>query len=336
MSSLTLTRKLTCLKYTYLRASKEPLIPADLLTSEGTVTFNVRRAQLQNFDILFQVSDECFSFTFSFQNSTLVLQRNDIISILTTSELPAELDTVRVSAVWNHSELYLWCGTDKVHREVRVPTYPVTPPRSLIAWSRKQNLLQTVEYSSEEEFRQRVYACLASIQDKVDATGAFNPFWDVSYSGLIIQARSPKRETDIHPTVHALLSDQMLMSSIDVVPEYQTSVGNLDFMFMGAIKGCGVARMCAEFKLAHSADLLRGLQVQLPAYMRSRDVKYGAYCVISFKGDWFDEPTHSMSINDLYHELHLAKLGHIAPELQNIRVLVYDVAKPERASKRII
>lgn len=76
----------------------------------------------------------------------------------------------------------------------------------------------------------------------------------------------------------------MFIANIEVVPEYQTGVGNLDFMFLGHVKGEGSARLCAEFKNAHSKDIFNGFTTQLPLYMRNSGAEYGAYCVLSYKG----------------------------------------------------
>lgn len=103
-----------------------------------------------------------------------------------------------------------------------VPTIPTVAPPSLIKWARTQDLLPVTTYDSEEAFRAKVHSCLRSIQDKVTETGAVNPFWNITYDGNTIKERQPKKEVDIHPRIHCLLSDQMLMSSIDVVPEYKT------------------------------------------------------------------------------------------------------------------
>ena len=118
-----------------------------------------------------------------------------------------------------------------------------------------------------------------------------NVFWDFQYQGKRIVKRSPKkRESDLHPIIQGLLSDQMFLSSIELSAEYQTGVGNLDFMFTGSVRDKGIAKICAEFKNAHSKDLLHGLEYQLPAYMKNKNVEHGTYCILDFRGKWFNEP----------------------------------------------
>jgi hypothetical protein len=294
--------------------------------------FTIRRSDLQGGGMLFKVLDDGFVFVLSVQNTALVLQRNQTVSVLTTAELPWALDRLIVTIMWTIDELYLRCGSADSFREARVPTTPVAAPQALVKWARQQSLLPTIEYRSEEDFRQRVYTSLASVQQKISEVGAHNPFWDLQYDGSTIVSRRPKKETDIHPTIHCLLSDQMLMASIEVVPEFQTGIGNLDFMFLGTVAGKGIARLCAEFKPAHSKDVFHGLEVQLPAYMQNSGVRFGAYCVLGFKGEWFDEP-RSTTLNELYHQLQLAKLRQKTPVMEGIRIFMYKLSKPIRASK---
>jgi hypothetical protein len=213
-----------------------------------------------------------------------------------------------------------------------VPTRPTAAPPSLIKWARTQDLLPVTAYDSAEEFREKVHSCLRSIQDKVTETGAVNPFWNITYKGNTIKDRQPKKEVDIHPTIHCLLSDQLLMSSIEVVSEYKTGIGNLDFMFLGSVKDKGLAKLCTEFKHAHSDDIYTGFETQLPLYMRNSNAEYGAYCVLGFRGEWFDKPR--ISLNDLLFELNLRRMRSSDPVLKRIRVFTFDFSRPESASKQ--
>ena len=125
----------------------------------------------------------------------------------------------------------------------------------------------------------------------------------------------------------------MLLGNIEVVPEYRTGVGNVDFSFIACVGGKGLRKVCAEFKLAHSDDLKHGLFEQLPAYMRESGATFGAYCVLDFRGDWFDKPKLKKGGN-LEVLLNLARIRSRTPALANIRVFVFRLAKPATASKR--
>ena len=123
----------------------------------------------------------------------------------------------------------------------------------------------------------------------------------------------------------------MLLANIDVIPEYTTGVGDLDFLFVGPLREGGTSKLAVEFKLAHAEDLDHGLEKQLPAYMKNIGTNYGAYCVLSFKGDWFDKP--NIKLVDLDSKLKLKIIEADPPILEGIRVFTYNLSKPASASK---
>lgn len=153
------------------------------------------------------------------------------------------------------------------------------------------------------------------------------------YDGNKIISRQPKKEVEIQPLIHCFLSDQMLLGNIEVIPEYKTGEGNLDFLFVGQVDGLGIRKFCAEFKLAHSNDLDNGLWYQLPKYMDVSNATYGAYCVLNFEGDWFDQPNLKRGeALDVHLNLIPSKLRK--PVHENIRSFIFDLRKPATASKK--
>lgn len=310
------------------------IVPTDLLKSEGTLVFEVDRQSLQEDGELFHLRSEDGDFTFalSFQDTAIVFQRNDVISVLNTSDLPGSVTQFLITVRWKHDELYLRCGDAAHSKEARVETSPVAPPPELMRCARQMGLLPVTKFDSKEKFRRRVYSSLESIGHKVNNIGSYNPFWNIEYDGNSIESRSPKKETDIHPTIHCIISDIMFTSSIDVIPEYQTAVGDVDFAFLGQVEGSGMCKLFSEFKLAHSSDIFSGLTKQLPAYMRRNGLKYGAYCVLSFKGQWFDKPSYTLEELDFQLKLRLKESSE--PLHKGIRVFTYDLSKPVSASKR--
>jgi len=80
-----------------------------------------------------------------------------------------------------------------------------------------------------------------------------------------------------------MLVDHMLLSNIDVQPEASSSAGAADFLFTGTLKGGSRCRLCAEFKSAHSRNLVSGLATQLRRYMKAAETVHGAYCVLDFR-----------------------------------------------------
>ncbi len=123
----------------------------------------------------------------------------------------------------------------------------------------------------------------------------------------------------------------MFLSSIEVSTEYQTGVGNLDFMFMGSVKNKGVAKICAEFKNAHSKDLLHGLEYQLPAYMKNKNVEHGTYCILDFRGEGFDQP--NVDEGFLSAELGRARTRANLPPIPPIKIHFLKLGKNKSASR---
>ncbi|MEY8767761.1 hypothetical protein [Francisella philomiragia] len=313
-------------------AFKGCMTVADLLSTEGTITFAIDNESINNEGTLFQVIDENFIFALSFQNNSMVFQRNETISILTLEH--AKKENIMFFVMWSHKTLTLQCKSNSISKKAEIPTTPVTPPLKLIKYARKNTLLSIESYKTEEEFREKIHSCLLTINQKIRETDAYKSFWNISYEGNRIVERIPKKEVDIQPLIHCLLSDQMLLSNIEVIPEYKTGVGNLDFLFIGNVEGVGMCKFCAEFKLAHSSDLDNGLWHQLPKYMEVSQANYGAYCVLNFKGSWFDLP-NLKNENSLDIHLSLIPKDKKLPVHSNIRFFIFELAKIITASKKL-
>lgn len=306
---------------------------ADLLNSEGTLSFVTDYRSIQANGFLFQVLYEGFVFCLSIQDCSVVIQRNDTVSVLTLDKLAEESRNIMIFAMWSHYNLILDCRVGNEGKRVEVPTIPTAPPAQLIKWARKHNLLPVTTYNSEEQFREKIHASLITINQKIQESDAYKSFWNIIYDGNTIIDRQPKKEVEIQPLIHCFLSDQMLLGNVEIIPEYRTGEGNLDFLFVGQVDGLGLYKFCAEFKLAHSNDLENGLWHQLPKYMDVCRATYGAYCVLNFKGSWFDQPKLK---RDDRLDMHLFLIpSHVRkPVHENIRWFIFDLGKPETASKK--
>ena len=314
-------------------AFKGAMVPSDLLSSSGAITFVTDRASIGEGGFIFQVKCDGFIFALSFQNQSIVLQRNETVSVFDLKSFINKYDRIRVFAMWSTSALGFECGVDEDRKHISVPTKPIAPPASIIRWARKKMLLPVESYNSEEVFREKVYSCLITINQKIKEADAYKSFWNISYEGNTITGRQPKKEVDIQPLIHCFLSDQMLLANIEIIPEYPSGVGSLDFLFLGQVKDHGLCKLCAEFKLAHSNDLEHGLLEQLPDYMAVSNATYGAYCVLNFKGGWFEKPAlPDNKALDIY--LPLVQRSSSNPVQKNIRTFIFDLAKPKTASNK--
>ena len=130
-----------------------------------------------------------------------------------------------------------------------------------------------------------------------------------------------------------MLSDQAILSSFEIILEFKTGVGSLDFLLIGRLKNGSSTKICIEFKNAHSSDIIHGLTNQLPDYMKNCWSKYGVYAVLYFKGDWFDKPSYKDD-TELFVKLQSEKQITGDPIQENIRIIFLSVSKPKSASKK--
>ena len=98
----------------------------------------------------------------------------------------------------------------------------------------------------------------------------------------------------------------------------------MDFLVSGQLKTREIANVCVEFKHAHSRKLKSGLLKQLPAYMQTKGCDFGIYCVMFFKGKYFEKPEkYDLESLDFYLKNLAGSAG-----LSNIRILVLDLSYP--------
>lgn len=311
---------------------KGQLTISDLLTSGGTMFFWIKEAIFKDGGCVFQIIHDDFVFCLSVQQRRLVLQRNDSLLVLPLPEISDANQKVVLHAIWAYDKLKLGYSIKSAKDNIEISTRPTAPPAKLINWARKNNLIQKEKFNSEEEFREKVYSCLQSINQKIHEADAYKSFWNITYNGNEIVSRIPKKEVEVQPLIQCLLSDQMLLSNIEVVPEHHSGAGDLDFMFLAYIPGVGIKKLCAEFKLAHSKDLENGLWRQLPDYMKAVQSTYGAYCVLDYRCEWFDKPKLiDKPALDLY--LTLMPEEVCVPEHNDIRCFIINLGKPSTASK---
>ena len=138
----------------------------DVLHSSGTIFFRTEKSEFLKGGLLFLIKDLDFLFSYSIQNKNLVVQRNNIISVLTLGKAP-ERTPLGIFMMWSYSKLTLICkygAGEKDELKSEVPTEPCAPPTSLLIWARTQNLIPVQTYSSEEEFRSKINSCIQSIQ----------------------------------------------------------------------------------------------------------------------------------------------------------------------------
>lgn len=315
----------------------------NLLNNEGSLVFVIDNHNYSSGQ-LWNISYESYLFTFSinFTEKILVLERNEELCVLPFNHFPigAELGII---ITWSHNQLALYIATKNIDPQIKdqniVLTNSVFVPTEVLAWSRERRLLSVKTYESEEYLRNTVIACLESIQEKINKSST-SIFYDIEYSGLKIVQRKPKREIDVHPYINALLHDQSILLSLEIVPEYKSGVGDIDFVIIGRLENDKNCKICIECKNAHSPDLFHGIEVQLTKYLINTDSKYGIYLILNFEGEWFKNPEY-ITKGGRTKDTKIAVWSKITRSdnsmlRENIRIIELKLGKKPSASKKHI
>jgi len=233
---------------------------------------------------------------------------------------------------WSYDKIHIAIG-DKDNPpqlfEKAIP--PSKVPYKLLEWARKQLIIPTTEYKNESEINERVYSILESAKDKINQIGNLKLFYNkVEIQGQ--QILQPKPEPYIKDLIQMILSDIFFASGLTLVSEKKTGVGNLDFKIYGAIKDIGLHYIAVECKKDKPfSELKKGFLAQLPSYMDSESIEYGAYVVFVFNDDWYSDYKN-------YHDKPENKLKKLSYESRNpiyqcIKIIPIDLRIKPTASK---
>jgi hypothetical protein len=252
----------------------------------------------------FHIAHNDFWFSAGILGDELVFQRCEYVV-----KVPLSTIMANGSFMLSWSVDYLLVALGRMPEGDRAPQFSrVTEPRPtplhLLNLARKEALLPTTEYPSQAAFLARVHSGLSFVQDKIDEMPSRDLFWNLMYEQNTVVARTPKREKDILPAIQCLLSDYSIASGIQIIPEMTTAAGRVDFFLIGQIRDEGLHKVCAEFKSAHSEELFRGIEVQLPSYLESLQTMDGTYCILDFRGQHFDKP--ALPTTELHRQLMVA------------------------------
>jgi hypothetical protein len=284
-------------------------------------------------EVLFNVEADGFVFMLYYKERKFFLQRDNAITVMDIDDFVG-LGELVMFAVWSYDEIRLYAKTldSFKSKSTAEPTAPTAPPPSLIRWARKNGIVAVSQFANGEHFRQCVHDALKSISLKIGEADAYKSFWNIVYKGQRIKERLPKTESEVQPLLNCLLADQMLTAGIEIIPEAHTGAGNVDFLLVSRVSEA-LEKICLEVKLAQATDLEHGLFVQLPEYMRHHGAAYGIYCILNYKGEWFDKPVLPNDVSPMFYLSVKAKEQNV-PELERIRCFEISLAKPLTASKR--
>jgi hypothetical protein len=320
---------------TIMPAIRGHVTPRGVIEPRGTLriptTYSAIQANPSGY--FFRLQSNEYLLEVGLMEASFYLKRNDYLLQHQLSPICSPSDRIIFFAIWDIDQIrtvVIDANTVPPGQELTpeivientriLMTPPTRPPDSLLRWARRHELVPRPGYRSPGEFFEAVASSIESLADKIYTTGAQNPFWDMLYDGRKIANRQPKRETHIQQTIHALLYDQAIAKNFEIIPEAPVAGGRLDFSIIGFLTDNGPVKACVEFKYAHSDAIEHGLTDQLPLYMRGNGSDFGIYCVLCFKGEYFDEPDKDNF--QIRADLENIRGKHA---LKNIRVIILDV-----------
>ncbi len=172
---------------------------------------------------------------------------------------------------------------------------------------------------SEKSLKDRVVKSINHlIKESIEKNGGYIYFWNND---------RPKSEKECQPYIYSHLKTIFEFSGINISREVVCDNGAVDFFVSYTSADKKLLKICIEMKLAHSANLNHGLNVQLPRYVNGENCNYGIYLVFWFKNDTFTYPPNFNNINELETYLNENKKD------KRTEVVVVDCTKPVSPSK---
>lgn len=233
-----------------------------------------------------------------------------------------------------------WARSDKDISDLREGELNV---RSL---KKKYYYIQSIEsksIKSETDLLQAISDAIVELKHYVEDKRYYNQFWDdereIVENGTKTKVRpSPKKETNIQPTLHMFFETKLHPLGIHVSRETDEGIGKLDFKFMITTESHIPLLICAEFKLAHNTELEHGITKQLPSYLKATRSTSGIFLVMWFKDEaqkFFDQPTGQNKSQMIeFIEEKIKEIKH--KEQINIVSFLIDASKKPSASKKCV
>ena len=315
-------------------------VAGDLVRLEGSVEIRLVPDELNNLGLLFSVKYGGFVFAARIADGVVSVRRNNCLVVLPLEGEAPGTQLVSVVVRWTPEFLHVSCtmlqSFNKIaDRATTLRTTFTAPPASLITWLRKQNLLDTRDYESEETFRSTVFSILDRLQGRIGHFYSTSIFWNLLYSNGEIIAKLPKSETDFYAIIQAILIDQMLRCSIEVIPDDSPGSGSPDFVLMANIRNSGWAKVCLQIRNAHSPVLPDGLLKQLPRFMDSQKAEFGIFLVMWY-GTYFSR-SQDVTVTNLEAELVRKQIMHHSPMMaKRISFFCIDLTLPIKAGRNKI
>jgi hypothetical protein len=166
------------------------------------------------------------------------------------------------------------------------------------------------------------------IKKNVEDEGGYRYLWNRNGAN---RNYLPLSEPEIQPYIIGHLKLFYECAGVQISREVVSANGQIDFLVTFNNTRQEKLMVCVELKLAHNSTLTKGLNMQLPRYMRAERAKHGVFIILWFKGSEsgyeFDKPKQYNTVEQLSDELHKVKA------YTNISITSINCSKPISPSK---
>lgn len=187
-----------------------------------------------------------------------------------------------------------------------------------------RELMLTTKIETEKTLKEFVFRCVdLFVKHNIENHSGYKYLWKNDQSGNQIPCREPETQPYIFSHLKAIFD----FMGIQISREVESSNGEVDFLVSFTNSQNKLLKLCVELKLAHAANVEKGLTKQLPAYLKGERCKYGVYLVLWYKCNIFNKPTKYKTLIDLESQLNQINAN------KNISNLIIDCTKPTSPSK---
>jgi hypothetical protein len=265
---------------------------------------------------------KCFLDNFSLLEKHIEIDKKDISINLFSNYVVQHIDESTGENI--HRKLYAITNPDSYSKTLTRIIERLNSVNLSDAFIDVRDLMLETKIETEKSLKEFVFRCVdLFVKHNIENHGGYKYLWKNDQNGDQIPCREPETQPYILSHLKAIFD----FMGIQISREVESSNGEVDFLISFTNSQNKLLKLCVELKLAHAANVEKGLTKQLPAYLKGERCKYGVYLVLWYKCNLFDRPTKYKTLNELE-----SQLNHINGN-KKISNLIIDCTKPISPSK---
>jgi hypothetical protein len=148
-------------------------------------------------------------------------------------------------------------------------------PRGVYIWYEAtkdwvDNNPRAFSFKTQTEFDQFITKLISEFRTFVEDNGGWSLLWN--------ENETPKSEEAAQLLFHGIVKHYCVANNVDVSPEANIGRGPVDFKISSGHK----FRSLVEVKLAKNSKFWRGLEKQLPMYLKAESMTHGRFLVVAY------------------------------------------------------